>query len=132
MSKACTVPVALVAALFLSAAMADDWPPLPATGFITGRVATVEEAAMGKAFFCAMINGAPAKSTPIKIKIPQYAYYHEGSKKTPVIVMQAEAVQIPQGSKTVTMSMVGARGPDGKGIIGLLTNFELLGTAPPR
>ena len=132
MSKAFTMAAALVATLFLSTAMANDWPPLPATGFITGRVATAEEAATGKAFFCAMVNGAPAKSTPIKIKIPQYAYYHQGSTKTQVIIMQAETVQITQGSKTVTMSMVGARGPDGKGIIGLLANFELLGTTPPK
>jgi hypothetical protein len=122
----------LIAIAFLGTAAAVDWPALPKEGFISGRVATPAEAATGKAVFSATVNGAPAKSTPIRIKIPQYAYYTEGAARSPVIVLQAETVEIPQGGKIVKMSMVGAIKPDGKHVIGLLANFELLGTTHPQ
>jgi hypothetical protein len=126
------VCAALIAIAFLGTAVAADWPPLPKEGFISGRVATAAEAAAGKAVFSATVNGAPAKSTPIHIQIPQYAYYTQGAERTPVIVLQAETVEIPQGGKIVKMSMIGAIKPDGKHVIGLLTNFELLGTTRPK
>jgi hypothetical protein len=131
-SKKSNVIAALLAVAFLGTAAAEDWPPLPKEGFISGRVATPAEAATGKAVFSAMVRGAPAKSTPIRIQIPQYAYYTLGGQRIPVIVLQAETVEILQGGKIVRMSMIGAIKPDGKGIIGLLTSFELLGTVPPR
>jgi hypothetical protein len=108
--------------------VAEEWPPLPKEGFISGRVATAAEAASGKAVFAATVGGVPAKSTPIRIQIPQYAYCTEGAERSPVIVLQAENVEIPQGGKIVKMSLVGAIHPDAKRFIGLLANCELLGT----
>jgi hypothetical protein len=92
LSMKLNVCAALIAIAFLGTAAAEDRPPLPKEGFISGRVATPAEAATGKAVFSAMVNGAPAKSTPIRIQIPQYAYYTEGAERTRVIVLQAEAV----------------------------------------
>ena len=124
--------VALLVALFLATrAAAEGWPPLPTQGFISGRVATPADVAAGNAVFSAAVGGgAVGKSTPIPIEIPQYAYYKEGGTKVPVIVLQAERVDI-QGAKPVQMTSVGAVRLDGKKFIGLLTSFELLGRTPP-
>src|SRR5215510_39154 len=125
--KAC---VALLVALFLATeATAEGWPPLPKQGFISGRVATPADVAAGNAVFSTAVGGASGKSTPIEIEIPQYAYYKEGGTKIPVIVLQAERVDI-QGAKPVQMSSVGAVGLDGKKFVGLLRSFELLGRTP--
>jgi hypothetical protein len=130
--KAC---VALLFVLFLSTeAVTQDWPPLPKQGFISGRAATPADVAAGNAVFSATVGGgAVGKSTPLRIKIPQYAYYKEGSTKIPVVVLQAERVDIRKESgEVVQMTSVGALKPDGKKVIGLLTSFELLGQVPPR
>jgi hypothetical protein len=130
--KAC---VALLFVLFLSTeAVTQDWPPLPKQGFISGRAATPADVAAGNAVFSAIVGGgAVGKSTPLRIKIPQYAYYKEGSTKIPVVVLQAERVDIRKESgEVVQMTSVGALKPDGKKVIGLLTSFELLGQVPPR
>ena len=127
-----TACAALLIILFLATdAAAEDWPPLPKQGFVSGRVATAADVAAGNAVFSAAVGGgAVGKSTPIRIQIPQYAYYKEGGKKIPVIVLQAERVDI-QGAKAVQMTSVGAVRLDGKKFIGLLTSFELLGRTPP-
>src|SRR5262250_328000 len=130
-----TACAALLIVLFPATdAAAENWPPLPKQGFISGRVATAADVAAGNAVFSASVGGgAVGKSTPLRIKIPQYAYYREGGTKTPVIVLQAERVDIQKpGGELVQMSSVGAVKPDGKRFIGLLTNFELLGPVPPR
>ena len=125
--------VALLIVPFLATAAAtQDWPPLPKQGFISGRVATPSDVAAGNAVFSAAVGGgAVGKSTPIRIQIPQYAYYKEGGTKIPVIVLQAERVDI-QGANATQMTSVGAVGLDGKKFIGLLPSFELLGRSPPR
>jgi hypothetical protein len=130
--KACA---ALLFVLFLGTeAAAQDWPPLPKQGFISGRVATPADLAVGNAVFSgAVVGGAAGKSTPLRIQIPQYAYYKEGGTKIPAIVLQAERVDIQkQGGEVVQMPLVGALKPDGRKVVGLLTNFELLGTVHPR
>jgi hypothetical protein len=129
--KACA---ALLFVLFLGAeAVTQDWPPLPKQGFISGRVATPADVAAGNAVFSAAVSGGVGKSTPLRIQIPQYAYYKEGGTKIPVIVLQAERVDIQkQGGEVVQMTSVGALKPDGRKVIGLLTSFELLGTVRPR
>jgi hypothetical protein len=130
--KAC---VALLFVLFLGTeAVTQDWPPLPKQGFISGRAATPADVAAGNAIFSATVGGgAVGKSTPLRIKIPQYAYYKEGGTKIPVVVLQAERVDIRKESgEVVHMTSVGALKPDGKKVIGLLTSFELLGQVPPR
>jgi hypothetical protein len=115
-------------------AVTQDWPPLPKQGFISGRVATAADVAAGNAVFSAAVGGgAVGKSTPLRIQIPQYAYYKEGGTKIPVIVLQAERVDIQkQGGEVVQMTSVGALKPDGRKVIGLLTSFELLGIVRPR
>jgi hypothetical protein len=126
---------ALVFCLILSTeGLTQDWAPLPKQGFISGRVAAAADVAAGNAVFSAAVGGgAVGKSTPLRIKIPQYAYYKESGTKIPVIVLQAERVDIRKdGGEVVQMTSVGALKPDGKKIIGLLTSFELLGTAPLR
>jgi hypothetical protein len=130
--KACA---ALLLVLFLGAeAATQDWPPLPKQGFISGRVATPADVAAGNAVFSAAVaGGAAGKSTPLRIQIPQYAYYKEGGTKIPVIVLQAERVDIQkEGGEVVQMTSVGALKPDGRKVIGLLTSFELLGQVRPR
>jgi hypothetical protein len=130
--KAC---VASLFVLFLgSEAVTQDWPPLPKQGFISGRAATPADLAAGNAVFSAAVGGgAVGKSTPLRIKIPQYAYYKEGGTKIRVVVLQAERVDIRKESgEIVQMTSVGALKPDGKKVIGLLTSFELLGQVPPR
>jgi len=129
--KACAA--LLMLPLLVTEAGAQDWPPLPKQGFISGRVATAADVAAGNAVFAASVGGGGAgKSTPLPIKIPQYAYYRKDGTKIRVIVLQAERVDIQQGAKSVQMTSVGAVGPDGKKFIGLLTSFELLGQVPPR
>ena len=121
----------LIVLCLATEAAAEDWPPLPKQGFISGRVATPADVAAGNAVFSTAVGGgAVGKSTPIRIEIPQYAYYKEGGTKIPVIVLQAERADI-QGAKAVQMDSVGAVKLDGKKFIGLLTSFELLGRTPP-
>jgi len=121
----------LIIAFLATEAATEEWPPLPKQGFISGRVATPADVAAGKAVFSAAVGGgAVGKSTPIRIQIPQYAYYKEDGTKSPVIVLQAERVDI-QGAKAVQMTSVGAVRLDGQKFIGLLTSFELLGRTPP-
>src|SRR5258706_13114051 len=99
------------------------WPPLPKQGFISGRTATRADVVAGNAAFVPEVGGVSA-GRPLAIMIPQYAYYKEGSKKTPVMIIQAEEIQ--------GMQLLGARLANGKHVIGLLENFELLGKTPPR
>jgi hypothetical protein len=130
MRKIACAPL-LISLLLATEAAAENWPPLPKQGFISGRVATPADVAAGNAVFSAAVGGgAVGKSTPIRIQIPQYAYYKEGATKIPVIVLQVERVDV-QGASTVQMTSVGAVRLDGKKFIGLLTSFELLGRAPP-
>jgi hypothetical protein len=117
--------VTLIAALMAATAAAnaqEAWPPLPKEGFIAGRTATRADVAAGKAVFAPEAGGASV-GKPLAVAIPQYAYYKEGGKRTPVIVVQAEEVQ--------GMKMVGARLANGKAVVGLLQNFDLLGKVPP-
>jgi hypothetical protein len=130
--KACA---ALLFVLVLcTEAATQDWPPLPKQGFLSGRVATPADVFAGNAVFSAAVGGGGVgKSTPIRIQIPQYAYYNEGGTKILVIVLQAERVDIQkQGGEVVQMTSVGALKPDGRKVIGLLTSFELLGTVRPN
>jgi hypothetical protein len=126
---------ALLFALCLGTeAVTQEWPALPKQGFISGRVATPADLAAGNAVFSgAVVGGAAGKSTPLRFQIPQYAYYKEGGTKIPVIVLQAERVDIQkQDGEIVQMPLVGALKPDGRKVIGLVTSFELLGTVRPR
>ena len=104
-------------------AQGETWPALPKQGYISGRTATRADVAAGNAAFVPEVGGVSV-GRPLAIVIPQYAYYKDQMKRTPVIIIQAENVQ--------GMKMLGARLANGKHVVGLLENFELLGTTPPR
>lgn len=110
--------VALAVPLF-AVAEPIKWPALPKTEFISGRVATLKDIDVKKAAFVSESGGKPV-GKPLKMKIPQYAYYIENKKKIPVIVIQAEEVR--------GQNVIGARRLDGKEVIGALPEFKLLGT----
>src|SRR5262249_10154290 len=95
--KACAV--LLFVLLLGTEAVPQDWPALPKEGFISGRAAPPADVAAGNAAFSASVGGgAVGKSTPLKIRIPQYAYYKEGGTKIPVIVLQAERIDVQKQS----------------------------------
>lgn len=108
--------------------MASDiaWPDLPKDGYITGRVATAEDVKAGNAAFAAVGKNGERLSTPIPLKIPQYAWHVEADRgvQTPIIVIQAE--DTPAG-KTIGYRIVG--GP-GLGVC-LLAEVRLLGEKKP-
>ena len=112
-----------VAAVAGANAQGEAWPALPKQGFISGRTATRADVAAGNAAFVPEVGGVSV-GQPLAIVIPQYAYYKNQMNRTPVIIIQAENVQ--------GMNMLGARLANGKHVVGLLENFELLGTTPPR
>ena len=104
-----------------SAAAAAEWPPLPSSGFVTGRPAQKEDVAKGNAIFSAVVNGVVV-GKPLPIKIPQYALLRDGRK--PVILVQAEVAN--------GMKVYGVRGLDGKQQVVTESDIELLGTQKPR
>jgi hypothetical protein len=104
-----------------SAAAAAEWPPLPSSGFVTGRPAQKEDVAKGNAIFSAVVNGVVV-GKPLPIKIPQYALLRDGHK--PAILVQAEVAN--------GMKVYGVRGLDGKQQVVTEKDIELLGTQKPR
>jgi hypothetical protein len=100
------------------------WPPLPTTGFISGRAATEKDVADGNAIFVLKSYGAYF-GRPLDIVIPQYAYLTKrGEKPVPVIVIQAE---VGGGIK-----MFGVRGLEGDKSTARDYELNLLGTKPPN
>jgi hypothetical protein len=60
----------------------------------------------------------------LEMPIPQYAYFNDRGRKIQVVVVQAEEAKGKQ--------IVGARALDGTPIVGLISDFELLGNARPE
>ncbi len=106
-------------------APAVSWPPLPESGFITGRPATDADVAAGRAGFSAVADGEVI-GQPIDIDIPQYAFHLDAAsgRRTPGVIIQAEEAR---GSRMATM-----RTTTGEYLVGLLWEFELLGTDTPQ
>ena len=101
-----------------------NWPPLPTTGFVSGRAATDRDVTEGNAVFALRAYGVPF-GKPLDIVIPQYAYLiKNGQQKTPVIVVQAEE---GKGIK-----IFGIRDLDGKAATAKESELQLLGTHPPN
>jgi hypothetical protein len=100
------------------------WPPLPATGFISGRAATDQDVAAGNAVFVLKAYGTYF-GKPMDVVIPQYAYLTKrGEKPVPVIVVQAE---VGGGIK-----LFGVRASDGDKSTARDYELQLLGTKPPQ
>jgi hypothetical protein len=100
-----------------------NWPPLPTTGFISGRPATDKDVIDGNAVFALRAYGTPF-GKPLDVTIPQYAYLRKkGHEPTPVIVVQAE---LGKGLK-----IFGVRDLNGKAATAKESELQLLGTHPP-
>jgi len=103
-----------------------SWPPLPDSGFVTGRAATQADVQSGNAVFATDREGKVI-GTPRAIDIPHYAFYlrKESAERMPVIVVQAE--------RASGIEMIGyldiATGSYGAG---MRAEFELLGMSPPE
>ncbi len=102
------------------------WPDLSSVQHVAGRPATAEDIRSGRAVF--LLGMAPEADRsigiPLDITIPQYAYHHDGSDRTPCVVIQGES----DGDRHVVGCLVL---PDRKLLAGLLGEFELLGSAKP-
>jgi hypothetical protein len=100
-----------------------SWPPLPTTGFISGRPATDKDVAEGNAVFALRAYGVPF-GKPLDVTIPQYAYLTKrGQQPIAVIVVQAE---LGKGLK-----IFGVRDLNGKTATAKESELQLLGTHPP-
>ena len=102
--------------------MAQDWPILPSTGFISGRAATEKDVADGNAIFVLKAQGAII-GRPLEVVIPQYAYLNKEGHKQVILVQAEEANGI---------KLFGIRDATGKEYISEGSDLELLGTKPPR
>jgi hypothetical protein len=106
-----------------SAQQSSGWPPLPTSGFISGRPATDKDIIEGNAVFALRAYGV-AFSKPLDVVIPQYAYLTKrGHEPIPVIVVQAE---LGKGLK-----IFGVRDLTGKTATARDSELRLLGTHPP-
>ncbi len=127
LASSCTTPSqtggAAVSARALAAAAAITWPALPADGFVSGRAATSEDVLAGRAAFSMQVEGR-VTSQPLPLAVPQYAFHVVSGKRTPGIVIQAEA---GQGKRMVGFQTLS----QGNIIAAPETEFELLGTSIP-
>jgi hypothetical protein len=97
------------------------WPALPQSGFITGRLATVDDVKQGNAVFSQ--NG---EGKPLGLPIPQYVWWKDNAGKShPMILLQAE--EGPDGT-----GVVGLRDLAGKDTVATLAEVKLLGTKKPQ
>jgi len=109
--------------LSVSAALAQAWPALPATGFVSGRPATDQDVADGNALFVLKAHGRYFGKA-VDIVIPQYAYLlNKGDKPVPVIVVQAEQER--------SIKLFGVRAPSGEVFVVKEPELRLLGAKPP-
>jgi hypothetical protein len=113
----------LVAALMFgtTAIAAEAWPPLPSTGFITGRAAVAADVEKGNAIFVGVKQGKSV-GKPIAVPLPQYGILTVPN--LPVIVVQAEEVD---GEK-----LFGTRDFAGGEYVVKAEHLKLLGTKKPQ
>jgi hypothetical protein len=113
-------PIAsFLAFIGLSSAVAQSWPALPGSGFISGRPASERDISDGNAIFVLKSNDLPI-GKPLQITIPQYAYLvEEGGKRTRVILVQAEEAN--------GVKLFGIRDLGGEGIGDQRNRFAVVG-----
>lgn len=100
-----------------------DWPPLPTTRYIRGRVATATDVSVGNAVFSACVG---VVGRALHVTIPQYALWRDPATDSikPVFIVEAELFE---GD-----SMFGLRQiPSGKDAMATSADLELLGQTPP-
>jgi len=102
------------------------WPDLADVPAISGRPATKEGVAAGRAVFVMQTNGDPL-GQPIDIQLPQYAYHidQDTGQRTPGVLIQAEEASAQQLAGFVAL-------PDRSIMAAFLYEFELLGTEKPE
>lgn len=96
-------------------------PPLPVKAFVSGRISTQQDVAVGHAAFAAPPE-QDLQRQPIDVPIPSYAIYLADGKNELVFVIQAEFIN--------GEPMIGARLPDGGDIVGTARDFQFLGANP--
>jgi hypothetical protein len=115
---------AFVLAGLLTLFAGDEWPLLPTSGFVKGRVANEQDVVEKRAAFAAKAADGSYIGKPLKIQIPQYALCDRDGTTVKAIILQAEEAQ---GIEMVAFKAVG----EAKFSIGLLRSCKLLGTKPP-
>lgn len=106
----------------MSASAGDLLPDLSKTRFVSGRAATADDINSGAAVF-ELRDGETPIGSPIEISVPQYALFNNEGTSIPVVIIQAE--------QTRGQRLIGAIDTSGKPIVGLFTDFTLLGTQKP-
>jgi hypothetical protein len=105
-----------------------DWPPLPETGFVTGRPATFRDLEAGDAVFVQRLNDQDVCSPTPNILVPQYVVWQsEDGTEVPAILVQVEA----NASDPLAAHMMGLRTLAGKDILALSSEVSLLGQSIP-
>ncbi len=124
-SLAARLAAAAIVLLGMAAAIgtvvAQSWPALPTTGFVTGRAAVAADVEKGNAIFVGTKQGK-AIGKPIAIAIPQYGVLTVPN--LPVFVVQAEEVD---GEK-----LYGTRDFQGGEYVVKGEHLKLLGTRKPQ
>jgi hypothetical protein len=116
---------ALASLLLLAMAggcMAADWPPLPGSGFVSGRAANFADVKSGDAAFVLADNRKNIIGKPLPVQIPQYAIVKETNERA--IVIQAE--------ESNGMKIIGVRTIDGEFWTVLHDDLQWLGTELPQ
>jgi len=105
--------------------MAPVWPDLKSVACVSGRPATKDDVAAGRAVFVLQDHGAPIGEA-MKIEVPQYAYHLEADTKerTPCVIIQAEQAR---GQKLIGCKLLEKGGM----MAGLFSEFVLMGDKVP-
>ncbi len=105
----------------------DDWPPLPKSGFVAGRAATLEDVQAGNAVFCQTTEMGDL-AVPFQIAIPQYVLWtKEDGCVAKAILIQAEKHISDHEGKPV----LGLRTLDGSEVVASREEVQMLGDKAP-